>query len=60
MMYSNERVLDKISVDLYNKKVVIRGDEGALVTFKASSINELVDLIGKCKELVGTEYVTMR
>jgi hypothetical protein len=59
-MCSNERVLDKISVDLYNKKVVIRGDEGALVTFKASSINELVDLIDKCKELVGTDHVTMR
>jgi len=60
MMYSNERVLDKITVDLYNKKVVVRGDEGALVTFKASSINELVDLIGKCKELVKTEHLTVR
>ena len=59
-MYSNERVLDKISIDLYNKKVMIRGDEGALVTFKASSINELVDLMNKCKELIGTEYVTVR
>jgi hypothetical protein len=60
MMDSTERVLDKITVDLYNKKVVVRGDEGSIVTFKASSINELVDFIGKCKELVGTEYVTMR
>ena len=59
-MCSNERVLDKITVDLYNKKVVVRGDEGALVTFKASSINELVDFISKCKELIGTEYVTVR
>jgi hypothetical protein len=60
MVDSTERVLDKITVDLYNKKVVVRGDEGSTVTFRASSINELVDLIGKCKELVKTEYVTVR
>jgi hypothetical protein len=60
MVDSTERVLDKISVDLYNKKVVVRGDEGSIVTFKASSINELVDFIGKCKELVKTDHVTMR
>ena len=59
-MYSNERVLDKISVDLYNKKVVVMGDEGSLVAFKASSINELIDLMNECKRLVGTEYVTVR
>jgi len=60
MVDSNERVLDKISVDLYNKKVVVRGDEGSTVIFRASSINELIDLVDKCKKLVKTEYVTVR
>jgi hypothetical protein len=59
-MDSTERVLDKITVDLYNKKVVVRGDEGSTVIFRASSINELIDLVDKCKKLVKTEYVTVR
>jgi len=60
MMYSNERVLDKITVDLYNKKVVVMGDEGSLVAFKASSINELIDLMNECKRLLKVENVTVR
>ena len=59
-MYSNERVLDKITVDLYNKKVVVTGDEGSLVAFKASSINELIDLMNECKRLLKVENVTIR
>jgi hypothetical protein len=59
-MYSNERVLDKITVDLYNKKVVVMGDEGSLVAFKASSINELIDLMNECKRLLKVENVTIR
>jgi len=60
MMCSNERVLDKITVDLYNKKVVVRGDEGSLVAFKASSINELINLMNECKRLLKVENVTVR
>jgi hypothetical protein len=59
-MYSNERVLDKITVDLYNKKVMVMGDEGSLVAFKASSINELIDLMNECKRLLKVENVTIR
>ena len=59
-MYSNERVLDKITVDLYNKKVVVMGDEGSLVAFKASSINSLIDLMNECKKLLKVENVTVR
>jgi hypothetical protein len=59
-MCSNERVLDKITVDLYNKKVVVRGDEGSLVAFKASSINELINLMNECKRLLKVENVTVR
>jgi hypothetical protein len=60
MVDSTERVLDKITVDLYNKKVVVMGDEGSLVAFKASSINELIDLMNECKRLLKVENVTIR
>jgi hypothetical protein len=60
MVDSTERVVDKITVDLYNKKVVVMGDEGSLVAFKASSINELIDLMNECKRLLKVENVTIR
>ncbi len=55
-----EQVLDKIAIDLYNKKIFIRGDEGTNITFKCSTINELIDLKQKCAKLLKTENFTYR
>jgi len=60
MMDSNEQMLDKISIDVYNKKVIARGNDGSMLAFKCSSINELIDLMNECKRLLRTEHVTVR
>jgi len=59
-MISNERVLDKIIVDLYNKKVIIRSEEDSTIVFKCSTINELVEFIEKCKGLLNTDNIIYR
>jgi hypothetical protein len=59
-MIDDEKVIDKISVDLYNKKVIMRGSGDSVVIFKCSSMNELIDLMDKCKKLLKTEYVAIR
>jgi hypothetical protein len=59
-MIGNERVLDKITVDLYNKKVIIRGEEDSQIIFKCSSINEFCELLDKCKKLLKTDNVICR
>jgi len=56
----SEQALDKISIDLYNKKVIIRGQEGTLIKFKCSTINELVELKEKCSKLLKTENFIYR
>jgi len=58
--FSNEQVLDKISVDLYNKKVFITGEDGAKVVFKCSTINEFVELLDKVKKLLKTDNINYR
>jgi hypothetical protein len=57
---SSEQVLDRISVDLYNKKVIVRGEEGTTLTFKCSSINEMFELKEKCGKLLKTEHFIVR
>jgi hypothetical protein len=57
---TSEQVLDKITVDLYNKKVIIRGDDNTLVTFKCSSINEMIELKEKCARLLKTSNFVYR
>jgi hypothetical protein len=59
-MITNEIATDKISIDLYSKKVIIRGDEGASIIFKCSSINELIDLKEKCSKLLKSENFVYR
>ena len=54
------KLLDIITVDLYNKKVIVRGEDQSIITFKCSSINELVELIDQCKKMLKTENVIVR
>jgi len=60
MVNSTEQVLDKITVDLYNKKVVVGGSEGSRVVFKCSSVTELINLMNECKRLLKTDSVIVR
>jgi hypothetical protein len=59
-MIGDERVLDKITVDLYNKKVFVRGSEDSRVVFKCSSVTELINLINECKRLLKVDNVIVR
>jgi len=56
----SEQALDKVTIDLYNKKIIIRGEEGTALTFKCATINELVDLKEKCARLLKTENFIYR
>ena len=56
----SEQTLDKISIDLYNKKVIIRGENGTTLTFRCATINELVDLKEKCGKLLKTDNFIYR
>ena len=56
----SEQALDKITIDLYNKKVIIRGEEGTTLIFKCATINELVDLKQKCAKLLKTDSFIFR
>jgi hypothetical protein len=58
--FSNEQVVDKISVDLYNKKIFIFGEDNAKVVFRCNTINELVELLDKCKKLLKTDNIKYR
>jgi hypothetical protein len=60
MVDSSEQVLDKITVDLYNKKVVMRGSEGSRVVFKCSSVTEMIHLMNECKRLLKVDNVIVR
>jgi hypothetical protein len=60
MVDSSEQVLDKITVDLYNKKVFMRGSEGSRVVFKCSSVTELIHLMNECKRLLKVDNVIVR
>jgi hypothetical protein len=56
----SEPALDKITVDLYNKKVIIRGEHGTTLTFRCATINELVELKEKCGKLLKTDNFIYR
>jgi len=56
----SEQALDKISIDLYNKKILIRGEDGTLITFKCATINELIDLKQQCSKLLKSENFVYR
>jgi hypothetical protein len=56
----SEQALDIISVDLYNKKVVIRGEEGSTITFKCATINELVELKEQCGKVLKSNNFVVR
>jgi hypothetical protein len=56
----SEQALDKISIDLYNKKIIIRGENGTTLTFRCATINELVDLKEKCGKLLKTDNFIYR
>lgn len=56
----SEQALDIITVDLYNKKVIIRGEDGTRLTFKCATINELVDLKEKCGKLLKSQNFIVR
>jgi hypothetical protein len=56
----SEQALDKISIDLYNKKVIIRGENGTTLTFRCATINELVDLKEKCGKLLKSDNFIYR
>jgi hypothetical protein len=60
MVDSSEQVLDKITVDLYNKKVFMMGSEGSRVVFKCSSVTELIHLMNECKRLLKVDNVIVR
>lgn len=60
MQNTSEQALDRISVDLYNKKVIIRGENGTTLTFRCATINELVELKEKCGKLLKTENFILR
>ncbi len=60
MIKNNEKLLDKITVDLYNRKIILRSEENSLVVFKCSSVNSLIELIQKCTDLLKTDNIYCR
>jgi len=60
MIFSNEQLLDKISADLYNKKIFITGEDGTKLIFKCATINEFIELLDECKKLLKTDNVICR
>jgi hypothetical protein len=60
MIDKNTKVLDIITVDLYNKKVILRGEDQSVITFRCSSITELMELLEQCKKMLKTDNVRVR
>lgn len=60
MLDKTTKLLDIITVDLYNKKVIVKGEDSSVITFKCSTINELIELIDQCKKMLKTENVRVR
>ena len=56
----SEQALDSFTVDLYNKKVFITGEQGTTLVFKCATINELVELKQQCAKLLKTKHFTVR
>ena len=60
MLDKTTKLLDIITVDLYNKKVIVRGEDSSVITFKCSTINELVELVEQCKKMLKSDKVIVR
>jgi len=60
MIDKNTKVLDIITVDLYNKKIILRGEDQSVITFRCSSITELMELLEQCKKMLKTDNVRVR
>jgi len=60
MLDKTAKLLDIITVDLYNKKVIVRGEDSSVITFKCSTINELVELVEQCKKMLESDKVIVR
>lgn len=56
----SEQALDIISVDLYNKKVFIRGEDETIIALKCATINELVELKNQCSKLLKSQNFVIR
>lgn len=56
----SERALDKITVDLYNNKVIVHGSEDTTLTFRCSSVTEMINLMQECKRILKTDNVIIR
>ena len=60
MLDKTTKLLDIITVDLYNKKVIVRGEDSSVITFKCSTINELIELVEQCKKMLESDKVIVR
>mgnify|MGYP001162345820 FL=1 len=60
MLDKTAKLLDIITVDLYNKKVIVRGEDSSVITFKCSTINELIELVEQCKKMLESDKVIVR
>jgi len=60
MLDKTTKLLDIITVDLYNKKVIVRGEDQSVITFKCSTINELVELVDQCKKMLNSDRIIVR
>lgn len=60
MIDKNTKILDIITVDLYNKKVILKGEDQSVITFKCSSITELMELLEQCKKMLNSDNVRVR
>jgi hypothetical protein len=53
----NEKMLEQIYVDLYNKKVLFYGDLGTKIVFRCGSVSELVEFVEQSEILLKTDNV---
>ena len=60
MLDKTAKLLDIITVDLYNKKVIVRGEDSSVITFKCSTINALIELVEQCKKMLESDKVIVR
>jgi hypothetical protein len=60
MINSNEKIIDKLVLDLYNKKVIVKGNDDTTIIFKCASINEMIELKQECARILKTENFIYR
>lgn len=59
-MNLSEDLIPKIYADVYTKKVTLYTHEGTTINLKSSTINEFVELLEKCRQLLKTDQVICR